>query len=401
MQKPRLFLLFLTLFFVMLGVGIIIPPFAYYTKSTGATLTEYASLMSIYSVMTLIFTPIWGRLSDKYGRKPAILGGLLGNAVSLIGFGLAKDYVWLLLARSLGGIASAAVLPTVMAYVTDITTKEERGKGMGLMGAAIGFGITLGPAVGGIIGREDLPFFVAGGLSVLNSFLVLTMLPESLQQKTLIDVQSVTIEKHKWVSFSEIFRWATIKSPLRTIFLVSFFSSFSFMGFETTFPHFIDAKWGYGQKEMGLMFVVMGAAVVLFQGGLLGRLINTFGERRIVLSGVFLNALGMVLLPVAIPYFTLIICLILVGVGSQTIRPANASWLSKQIHSDQGTVIGIMDAFSSLGRILGPFLAIWIHQKHISYPYPVLACILLIAIVCLYIPLRRVERGTSETDRVI
>ena len=396
MQKSRLLLLFLTLFFVMLGVGIIIPPFAYYIKNTReATLTEYAVLMSIYSGMQLLFTPIWGRLSDVYGRKPAILCGLLGNAASLIGFGLATDYIWLFLARSLGGVASAAVLPTVMAYVADITTEEERGKGMGLMGAAIGFGITLGPAIGGIMGRQDLPFFVAGGLSLLNCFLVFIMLPESLPQGTSIGTQSSSTERHEWISLREIFRWTTLKSPLIAIFLVSFFSSFSFMGFETTFPYFIEGKWEYGQKEMGGMFVVMGAAVVLFQGGLLGRLINAFGERRIILSGILLHVLGMALLPNAIPYFTLILYLIFIGIGSQIIRPANASWFSKQIRTGQGTVIGIMDAFSSLGRILGPFLAIWLHQKNISYPYPVLAGILLIAIICLYVPLRRVERNTQ------
>ena len=380
----------------MLGVGIIIPPFAYYTKNRGATLNEYAVLMSVYSGMQLLFTPIWGRLSDEYGRKPAILFGLLGNAASLIGFGLASNYVLLLLIRSLGGVAAAAVLPTVMAYVADITTEEERGKGMGLMGAAIGFGITLGPAIGGIMGRQDLPFFVAGGLSLLNCFLVFIMLPESLPQGTPIDTQSSSTERHEWISLREIFQWATLKSPLIAIFLVSFFSSFSFMGFETTFPYFIEDKWGYGQKEMGGMFVVMGAAVVLFQGGLLGRLINAFSERRIVIVGLLLNALGMILLPSAIPYFTLTVCLIFVGIGSQIIRPANASWFSKQIRTGQGTVMGIMDAFSSLGRILGPFLAIWLHQKNISYPYLVLGAILVIATVCLYVPLRRVERKVTD-----
>lgn len=379
----------------MLGVGIIIPPFAYYTKNRGATLNEYAVLMSVYSGMQLLFTPIWGRLSDEYGRKPAILFGLLGNAASLIGFGLASDYVLLLLIRSFGGVAAAAVLPTVMAYVADVTTTEERGRGMGLMGAAIGLGITLGPAIGGIMGRQDLPFFAAGGLSLLNSFLVFFMLPESLQKKTPIDAQSPSMEQHEWVSLREIFRWSTLKSPLTAIFLVSFFSSFSFMGLETTFPFFIEDKWGYGQKEMGGMFVVMGAAVVLFQGGLLGRLINAFGERRIILLGIFLNALGMALLPSAIPYFTLTLYLISIGIGSQIIRPANASWFSKQIRTGQGTVIGIMDAFSSLGRILGPFLAIWLHQKNISYPYIALAGILVITTVCLYVPLRRVEHNTQ------
>ena len=378
----------------MLGVGIIIPTFAYYTENTGATLTEYAVLMSVYSAMQLIFTPIWGRLSDKYGRKPAILGGLLGNAASLIGFGLASDYVLLLFIRSFGGVAAAAVLPTVMAYVADVTTDEERGKGMGLMGAAIGLGITLGPAIGGIMGRQDLPFFVAGGLSLLNCLLVFIILPESLQQNTQIEEQNIPKRHHEWVSLRSIFRWQTLTSPLTAIFLISFFSSFSFMGFETVFPHFIKDKWSYGQKEMGGMFLVMGAAVVLFQGGLLGRMINMFGERRIILSGILLHGLGMALLPTATPYFTLTLYLVAIGIGSQIIRPTNASWFTKLSRSGQGTVIGVMDAFSSLGRILGPLLAIWFHQINIASPYLVLSSCLIISTLFLYIPLCRVERNT-------
>ena len=116
----------------------------------------------------MIFAPIWGRLSDRHGRKPAILLGLLGNAIALVGFGLAKDYVSLFIARSAAGIASAAVLPSVMAYVADVTTAEERGKGMGLMGAAMGLGFILGPAIGGVMGSHNVPFFVAGGLSFLT-----------------------------------------------------------------------------------------------------------------------------------------------------------------------------------------------------------------------------------------
>ena len=378
----------------MLGVGIIIPSFAYYTENTGATLTEYAVLMSVYSVMQLVFTPIWGGLSDKYGRKPAILTGLLGNAVALISFGLASDYVLLLFIRSFGGVAAAAVLPTVMAYVADVTTDEERGKGMGLMGAAIGLGITLGPAIGGILGRQDLPFFVAGGLSFLNCLLVFIMLPESLQEDALIAEHSPPTRQHEWVSLRSIFRLQTLTSPLTAIFLVSFFSSLCFMGFETVFPHFIKDRWGYGQKEMGGMFLAMGVVVVLFQGGLLGRMINMFGERRIIIFGILLHILGMALLPTATPFFTLTLYLISIGIGSQLIRPTNASWFTKLSRSGQGTVIGVMDAFSSLGRILGPLLAIWFHQINIAYPYFVLAGCLVLSTVCLYIPLCRVERNT-------
>ena len=371
----------------MLGFGIIIPNLAYYAKEIGATTTEIAILMSIYSGMQLLFAPIWGRLSDKHGRKPAILLGLLGNAAALIGFGLATDYTWLFVARSAAGIASAAVLPSVMAYVADVTTSEERGKGMGLMGAAMGLGFILGPAIGGVMGSHDIPFFVAGGLSLLTFLFALILLPESLQKRpTGEDLE----DRHEWVSPREIFRQTTLKSPLTPLFLVAFFSTFSFAGLEMTFPLFIEDKWNYGEREMGWMFMVMGAIVVPLQGGLLGWLINKFGERRIVLTGLLLNALGMALLLTAYSFASLTLYLTIAGIGNQLIRPTNTSWISKQTRIGQGAAIGIMDAFLSLGRILGPLLGGWLYAKE-AYPYAVLAGILVIATLCLYLPLRRIR----------
>lgn len=371
----------------MLGFGIIIPNLAYYAKDLGATPTEIAILMSIYSGMQLLFAPIWGRLSDKHGRKPAILLGLLGNAVALVGFGLAKDYLWLFIARSAAGIASAAVLPSVMAYVADVTTTEERGKGMGLMGAAMGLGFIFGPAIGGIMGSHDVPFFLAGGLSFLTFIFVLALLPESLQKGVTGETDE---EQHAWISPREMFRWTTLKSPFNALFLVAFFSTFSLAGLETTFPLFIEKGWDYGQREMGWMFMVMGAIVVPLQGVLLGKLINRFGERRIILVGLLLNALGLALLSNAFSFVTLTVYITITGVGAQLIRPTNASWISKQTQIGQGTAIGIMDAFLSLGRILGPLLGGWLYEKE-AYPYGVLAAIIVIATLCLYIPLRRIR----------
>ena len=395
MDKPKLLLLFLTLFFVMLGFGIIIPNLAYYAKDIGATTTEIAILMSIYSGMQLLFAPLWGRLSDKHGRKPLILLGLLGNAIALVGFGLAKAYVWLFIARSAAGIASAAVLPSVMAYVADVTTPEERGRGMGLMGAAMGLGFILGPAIGGIMGRHDMPFFVAGGLSLLTFLFAFVLLPESLQK-------GLTGEKledlHEWVSPREIFRQTTLRSPLTPLFLVAFFSTFSFAGLEMTFPLFIEAGWDYGEREMGWMFMVMGAIVVPLQGGLLGKLINKFGERRIILTGLLFNALGIALLLAAYSFASLTLYLIIAGIGNQLIRPTNTSWISKQTQIGQGAAIGIMDAFLSLGRILGPLLGGWLYAKE-AYPYAVLAGILVIATLCLYFPLRRIKNEIAYTAR--
>ena len=171
----------------MLGFGVILPHLAYYAEELGASATQIGFLIGIYSAMQLILAPMWGRLSDQYGRRPVILMGLVGNTGALVLFGAAKSLLWLFIARGLAGVFSAAILPTVMAYVADVTTEEDRGKGMGLMGAAMGLGFIFGPGIGGIIGSHNLPFFLAGGLSLATFCFALLLLPESLKLTELPD----------------------------------------------------------------------------------------------------------------------------------------------------------------------------------------------------------------------
>ena len=167
-----------------------------------------------------------------------------------------------------------------------------------------------------------------------------------------------------------------------------------------TFPLFIEDRWNYGEREMGWMFMFMGAIVVPLQGGLLGKLINKFGERRIILIGLLLNALGIVLLLAAYSFASLTLYLTIAGIGNQLIRPTNTSWISKQTQIGQGAAIGIMDAFLSLGRILGPLLGGWLYAKEV-YPYAVLAGILVIATFCLYMPLHRLSDTSPKLRKRI
>ena len=165
-----------------------------------------------------------------------------------------------------------------------------------------------------------------------------------------------------------------------------------------TFPLFIEDRWNYGEREMGWMFMCMGVIAVPMQGVLLGRLINGLGERRIILIGLLLSAIGIALLLNAYSFVTLTIYLTIAGVGNQLIRPTNTSWISKQTQIGQGAAIGLMDAFLSLGRILGPLLGGWLYAKE-AYPYVVLAGILIIATLCLYIPLRQVRDEIAHASQ--
>ena len=387
MTKSALTILFLTMFFIMLGFGIIIPHLAYYADELGANPLQIGGLLAIYSAAQLIFAPMWGRLSDRKGRKPLILMGLIGNAAALILFGFSKTLLWAFTARALSGAWSAAVLPTVIAYVADVTSEEERGKGMASMGAAMGLGFILGPAIGAIMQHHHTPFFLAGILSVATFVFALILLPESLK------VADRSDGRESWVYPWEIFSPRTLSNPLMPLFLVAFCSTFVFSGLEATFPLFIADRWDYGAREMGQMFVIMGCIIALLQGSVLGRLINRCGEFRLIVVGLLINALGMALLPWSVAFVTVTIYLTITGIGNQIIRPTTSSWISKETTIGQGTAIGMMDAYLSLGRVMGPPFAGRLYTAEtFRIPYWISAGILMLVLICLFFPLRRIGR---------
>jgi len=371
----------------MLGFGVIIPHLAYYADNLGANSTQIGGLLAIYSAMQLVFAPMWGRLSDRQGRKPCILIGLIGNSAALILFGFSKTLTWLFIARALSGALSAAILPTAMAYVADVTTEEERGKGMALMGAAMGLGFIVGPAIGVLTSQHDTPFFVAGALSFTTCVFSLTLLPESLKPSYRRET------REHWIFPRDILSRRTLINPLTPLFLVSFFSTFVFAGLEAIFPLFIADRWKYGSNEMAQMFVIMGSIVALLQGGLLGKLINRYGEFKLIVFGLLLTTLGMALMPWSKSFVSITIYLTITGIGNQIIRPTNSSWISKETKIGQGAAIGQMDAFLSLGRVFGPPFAGKLYTPEtFQIAYWTCAGILVLASICLFFPLRRVGR---------
>jgi multidrug resistance protein len=385
LDKKALTVLFGALFLAMLGVGIIIPNIAYNAVDHDASPLQISLLFTIYSLMQFLFAPVWGHLSDRYGRKPILLIGLLGNGIALIGFGLA-DHLWLLfLARALAGLMSSAVLPTAMAYVADVTDESSRGKGMGLMGAAMGLGFIFGPGIGGLLARfgHDMPFFVAGALSLLNCGMAAVALRES----------NVRQEREEKTGMAA--PWRAFQSPLLPFYWVAFCVPFAMAALETTFPLFIHDRFGYGAFEMGWMFLFMGTAVALVQGGMLGRLIQRHGEERVLRFGLIVNAVGFLLVIAAGGWKSLTAALLVAGVGNQVMRPTNASLISKRTAHGQGVSIGMMDSFDSLGRIIGPLLAGSLYGVNGIYPYLVAAGVLVLCRLSLWSRSPRSAAGTA------
>ncbi|EMI09432.1 major facilitator superfamily permease [Anoxybacillus gonensis] len=353
-------LLFVVMFFVMVGFGIIIPVLPFFAENIGATPTQLGWLMAVYSFMQFLFAPMWGRLSDRYGRKPFLLLGIFGLALSFFLFALATKLWMLFAARIIGGFLSAATMPTAMAYVADVTTEENRGKGMGMIGAAVGLGFIFGPAIGGVFSKMSLtvPFWIAGSLALITSVFVFLFLHESLPK-----------EKRSNGETKRPSLMTALRSDVSRLYILQFIVTFSLAGLEATFAYFAAKRAGLSSTELGYIFMIMGLAGAIVQGGLLGKLIQSFGEGTVIRGGLLMSALGFFLILFIDHFWTAALYLTIFGIGNGVIRPCVSALLTKQTTDGQGSATGLLSSFDSLGRIGGPAIAGWLFTLKPSLPY--------------------------------
>ncbi len=343
----------------MVGFGIIIPVLPFYAEELGASPFQLGLLMATYSVMQFLFAPMWGRLSDKIGRKPVLLIGIAGLALSFFLLAWASQLWMLFAARIIGGSLSAANMPTVMAYVADITSEEDRGKGMGIIGAAVGLGFIFGPAIGGIFssGNLALPFILSGISSLFTWFLVLFVLKESLTNKQ----EAIDKKRPSLID--------GLKTPIANLYILQWFVSVSLAGLEATFAYFAYDRAGLGTLELGYIFMIMGLAGAIVQGGLVGRMTKSLGEGKVIQIGVLVSALGFALILLVENFITAAIFLTIFGLGNGLIRPSVSSLLTKTAKSGYGQTTGLLSSFDSLGRIIGPPLGGLLYGWAIFLPY--------------------------------
>ncbi|ASS77245.1 tetracycline resistance MFS efflux pump [Tumebacillus algifaecis] len=347
------------MFLVMLGFGIIIPVMPFFAEELGASPFQLGLLMASYSVMQFLFAPMWGGISDRIGRKPVILIGISGLALSFFLFAV-SDQLWMLfVSRILAGFLSSANMPTVMAYVADITSPENRGKGMGMIGASVGLGFIFGPAIGGIFSAESYstPFFIAGFVSAITFLFVLFVLKESLPP-----------EKRMKKGVAEP-RWKAFSGSLSYLYVLMFFVTFSLSALEGTFAYFAADKAGLDTLHLGYIFMIMGLAGAFVQGGLVGRLIKKRGEGMVIQLGLLISAIGFALILLTNSFWTAALFLSIFGIGNGLIRPAVSALISKRTTVGQGAATGLLSSFESLGRIGGPPLGGAVYVLSINSPY--------------------------------
>jgi multidrug resistance protein len=368
-----LVIIFFTVFIDLLGFGIIIPLLPFYAEHFGASALVVGLLSTSFSLAQFLFAPFWGWLSDRIGRRPVILAGLLGSAVSYALFAVATSLPLLFAARTLAGIAGANI-PTAQAFIADVTPPEKRARGMGIIGAAFGLGFIFGPAIGGFMSHWGYaaPAWFAAAISLANFVAALALLPESKPEHHHPGERQGRLEA---------FRRSLGRPHLPQVLLVFFLVVTSFSSFESMFALYSERRFDFTAATIGYMFAWIGVVLSVVQGTLVGKVVPRLGEHRIVPAAVLVIAVALVLVPLSpsVPVLAAVCGLLAAGMGFNS--PSMMSAISQLADArDQGATLGISQSLGSLARIIGPMWGGFVFDQFgIAVPFVTAGGLMLVA----------------------
>lgn len=366
-RSPLLFV-FLTVFIDLLGFGIVIPILPVYSKMYGASGTQLALLFASFSAMQFVFAPMWGRLSDRIGRKPVLVGGLVGTAAAYLLFANARSLEMIFASRLLAGFFGANI-STAQAYIADVTTPENRAKGMGLIGAAFGLGFTLGPFLGGELTHlygESGPGWFACGLSLAAA---------TFGFFTLVEPVRHAAESSRVFGLSQV-RHAFAEARIGTVYLLAFLFITAFSGFESFFVFFgmarfpekfgLDAAVTSMSHEQALAaapyagryLAGIGILSAIIQGALIRRLVKRYGETLLATIGPLVLGVGFLIVALAPTWWLVIVGCLVMPLGFGVNNPSLSSLISRATPpAEQGAYLGLNQSVLSLARMCGPIAA--------------------------------------------
>lgn len=393
-NKRNILILFFTLIIILLGFGMVIPIMPFYITHLGASGSAMGALMATYSIMQLIFAPVWGGLSDRFGRKPILMLGVLGNAAAQLLFGLSTELWMLFASRILAGLLSSATLPTAQAYISDSTSHKNRSSGMGMLGAAMGIGMVLGPGIAGWLAEFSLsfPYFLASTLSALALGVIWIALPESLP----VEKRTTGTSQTRGSQLSRM--WIALKSPIGFLFVIGFLLSFGLTNFESIFGLFALKRFGYGPSQVGIILTMVGLISAIAQGALTGPVTRRWGESRVIKAALLASAIGFPLMLAANSYLTVLLTIGFFVLSNSMLTPAVSSLISKRATTGQGITLGLSNSFMSLGRSVGPLLAGFLFDFNINLPYLTGGLVFLIGFFASMWKMKTIEAVPQEKD---
>ena len=367
-KKSALSLIFLTVFIDLLGFGILIPILPTFAKiELLVDETAIGVVVAVYSFVQFLFNPILGKLSDKYGRKPIIVISLFINAIGYVLFAFTTSFIILLVARIVAGIGGSSI-SVAQAYIADVTTKENRAKGMGIIGSAFGLGFVFGPLIGGFLSSYGymITGFGSASFSILAFIVTIVLLPESnLNRKAINETKRKLIDVD---ALKNVFA-----KPERAMLIFLFFVlTFSFANIYGTFALLGLQVYGFSDMQNGFMFGIIGLTSAIVQGGLIGRISKVFSKINILKFGSFFIMVGLALLPYGDTFLGLAIICILLSIGTGMFQPTVLSLISEVTPEDeQGVTLGVNQSVSAMARVLGPLWGGFAFE-FLGYPFPFL-----------------------------
>ena len=385
-QKSALPLIFLTVFIDLLGFGILIPILpAFAERVLHIDETAIGIIIASYSFVQFLFNPILGRISDKHGRKPVIVVCLFINAIGYVIFAFTSSFAVLLLSRIVGGVGGSSV-SVAQAYIADVTTKETRSKGMGVIGAAFGLGFVFGPLMGGLLSSYGYTVTGLGSafFSLLAFIVTIILLPESNQNK-----QVDAVISKKLINF-EAYKKVFSNPALAILISLFFVLTFSFANIYGTFALLGIQVYGFTDLQNGYILGILGLTSAAVQGGLIGHLDKLLGKKKILIIGSFFMMVGLAIMPYAGNFLKLAIDCVALSIGTGIFQPTVLSLISQNASDEeQGLTFGVNQSMSAIGRVLGPLWGGFAFE-FLGYPFPFITgaafTFLILLATILYIP---------------
>ncbi|WP_339316225.1 MFS transporter [Paenibacillus sp. FSL R10-2734] len=376
-QKAVLLILLSNIFIVFLGVGLIVPVMPSFINIMHLSGKTMGYLVAAFAFAQLVMSPIAGRWIDTYGRKKMIIIGLILFSVSELIFGLGTHVSVLYIARILGGIAGAFIMPAVTAYVADITSIEERPKAMGYVSAAISIGFIIGPGIGGFITELGIraPFYFAAGFALITCISSIFILKEPLSKEQLLEISKLKKDTSFISDLKRSFHPAYIIA-----FIIVFVLAFGLSAYETVFSLFSDHKFGYTPRDIATVITVSSIFGVVVQIFLFGKMVDKLGEKKLIQLCLIAGVVFAIASTMISSYFAVLSVTCLIFLAFDLLRPALTTYLSKTAEKEQGFVAGMNSTYTSLGNIAGPALGGIFFDININYPYLFAAVIMFIGL---------------------